>query len=161
MELLSEMYSTGPVGAIFVLPTGKAEIEAVRYLDTALRVTAPKAVLVNFVEQTAGVCQTRQEAGFESVNVQWQESLDFKNALRALDKIMTSTSKNVLVKYDQADQDEKENAHAQCQSKTYTYCDHFTISRIICFRNIFSIDNNFVRFRAAFTAAIVPTIVHT
>lgn len=138
MGLLSEMYSAGPIGAIFVLPTGNAEIEAARYLDTALRVAAPKALLVNFVEQTAGVCRTRQDAGFRSFNVQWQEGLDFKNALRALDKITTSASTDVLVKYDQTDKDEKENAHAQYQGTPIVVTSQFHISdrvailRIIC-----------------------------
>lgn len=122
VELLSEVYFLGPIGAVFVLPspnnTSKtSDVKAIQYLDTALRTTAPKAILVNFLRNSAGICQRRVDAGFQTFNVQWQQSLDFNCVFRALDKILNLKSKNVLIKDDKLNDSRKGNIHANYKSK--------------------------------------------
>lgn len=123
VELLSEVYFLGPIGAVFVLPSSNttsktSDIKAIQYLDTALRTTAPKAILVNFLRNSAGICQRRVDAGFQTFNVQWQQSLDFNCVFRALDKILNLKSKNVLIKDDKLNENRTGNIHANYKSKT-------------------------------------------
>nr|XP_023020295.1 fatty acid synthase-like [Leptinotarsa decemlineata] len=102
-ELLSEVYSIGPLHLVFTLPnkttgTRISDTKPVQYLDSALRTTAPKATVINFINSAAGICFSRAEAGFSTFNIQWQESLDMKDGISVLDAVLNSRVDNVLVK---------------------------------------------------------------
>jgi len=104
-ELLSEVYYLGPVGAIFVLPnknsaSKNSEIKAVHYLDAALKTTAPKALLINFLSSAAGVCQMRTDSGFPTYNIQWEDVLEFSDVLLTLDDILRLKAKDIFIKTD-------------------------------------------------------------
>ncbi|KAF2906137.1 hypothetical protein ILUMI_00041, partial [Ignelater luminosus] len=116
-ELLSEICSLGPLGAVFVLPNGNchsenSEIKAVQYLDSALKTTAPKALFINFIDNAAGICHLRADAGFPTHNVQWEKCLEFSDVLYALDNILKFELKDTLIK----DKQSKENTFESVQS---------------------------------------------
>lgn len=121
-ELLSEVYLLGPIHAVFVLP-GKsgaprvADIKPVQYIDAALRATAPKAIMVNFISNAAGLTHLRAEAGFSTYNVQWESKLDFADALYALDDILSYRITDILIKNDKVSDAEQESPQALFKSK--------------------------------------------
>lgn len=120
-ELLSEVYSLGPVHAVFVLPIRSdvskvSDIKPVHFIDTALRTTAPKAIFVNFIQSAAGICHLRSEAGFATYNVQWDSSLDFPDALYVLDDILSYKIDNVYIKNDKVSDAEQESTQALFKS---------------------------------------------
>ncbi|CAG9823792.1 unnamed protein product [Phaedon cochleariae] len=102
-EVLSEVYTLGPLHAVFTLPskgtgTRASDTKPVQYLDGALRTMAPKAVLVNFISSAAGICYNRADAGFLTYNVQWQKTSDIADGVSALDSVLSSKVSNVFVK---------------------------------------------------------------
>lgn len=126
IDLLSEVYKFGSIGAVFLLPSinvaiKSSEIKTVQYLDMALRSTAPKALLINFLRCSAGICQSRADAGFETFNVQWQQSLHFNNVISALGRILKWKSNNVVIKDDKLNDNEKENEQASAKRKLSLY----------------------------------------
>lgn len=122
VELLSEVYSLGPIHAVFILPLKANESKVgdtkhVQFLDLALRTTAPKAILVNFIESAAGICQIRNEASFTTYNIQWDSNLGFSDALYGLDEILSLKINNILVKNDKIADTEQESSQALFKSK--------------------------------------------
>lgn len=120
-ELLSEVYSSGPIHAVFVLPlkndaTKVSDIKPVHFIDMALRTTAPKAIFVNFIQSAAGICQLRAEAGFTTYNIQWDLSVDFSDALYGLDDILTYKIDNIFIKNDKVGDAEQESSQALFKS---------------------------------------------
>ncbi|KAF2883952.1 hypothetical protein ILUMI_22210 [Ignelater luminosus] len=104
-KLLSDISCLGPIGAVFVLPnkdysTKGAEIRTVQHLDCALKITAPKALFVNFVNNAAGVCHLRADAGFPTKNIQWEQCLEFPDVVCALDDVLKFASNDILIKDD-------------------------------------------------------------
>lgn len=121
LELLSEVYSLGPIQAVFILPpkaneSKVSDIKPVQFLDLALRTTAPKAIFVNFVQSGAGVGQLRNEAGFTTYNIQWDANLGFADALYGLDEILSLKISNILVKNDKIADTEQESSQALFKS---------------------------------------------
>ncbi|KAJ8961708.1 hypothetical protein NQ318_021308 [Aromia moschata] len=114
-ELLSEVYILGPIHAVFVLPnkasvSKSSDIKSVQYIDNVLRTTAPKALFVNFINSAAGICHARGEAGFCTYNIQWAKEMDIKDAISALDSVLSYKAKNVLVKSDKDSDAKQENS---------------------------------------------------
>ncbi|KAG5891273.1 hypothetical protein JTB14_019643 [Gonioctena quinquepunctata] len=108
-ELLSEVYTLAPVHLIITLPnktTGSksSDTKPVQYLDNALRTTAPKAVLVNFINSAAGICYMRAEAGFATCNIQVPKHSEISDGLSILDGVLSTKISNALVKKNQSDQ---------------------------------------------------------
>lgn len=118
LELLSEVYSLGPIHAVFILPlkVDDSKVSPVQFLDLALRTTAPKAILVNFVQSAAGIGQLRNEAGFSTYNIQWDSNLGFADALYGLDEILSLKINNILVKNDKIADTEQESSQALFKS---------------------------------------------
>lgn len=122
--LLSEVYFLGPIHAVFLLPNKTnmsrvSDIKHVQYIDQALRTTAPKALLVNFVSNAAGMCQFRAEAGFSTYNIQWQNDLDFSDSLNGLDNILTYKLQNILIKNDKISDSNQETTQSLFKSNIY------------------------------------------
>ncbi|KAK9878926.1 hypothetical protein WA026_003749 [Henosepilachna vigintioctopunctata] len=104
-ELLSEVYSLGTIHMVFLLPSKSNSARtndnrAAQCIDHALRTTAPKASLVNFITSAAGLAQSRSDAGFNTYNIQIDKGLDFADALYGLDTILSFKVKNILIKDD-------------------------------------------------------------
>lgn len=120
-ELLSEVYSLGPIHAVFILPLKTDDLKIgdtnpVHFIDLALRTTAPKAIFVNFVVSAAGICQLRSDAGFTTYNIQWDSNLDFTDALYSLDETLSFGINNILVKNDKVADAEQESSQALFKS---------------------------------------------
>lgn len=101
LELLSEVYFLGPIGAVFVLAGLTKDLQdkkLVLYLDLALRTTAPKASLVNFLKSSSSYCYTRRAVGFATFDIQCQKGVAFRDVVKALDDVFNSTSKDVLIR---------------------------------------------------------------
>lgn len=123
-ELLSEVYKLGPVHAVIVLPqkgtTARlSDTKPIHFIDVALRTTAPKATLVNFVHSAAGICQLRSEAGFITYNVQWDKSLEFVDALSRLDDILSYKLNNIFAKDDKVGDVDQESSQALFKSMKF------------------------------------------
>ncbi|RZB84952.1 fatty acid synthase, partial [Asbolus verrucosus] len=116
-ELLSELYSLGPIHCVFLLPNKNnssriSEIKSVQYIDNALRTAAPKAIFINFISNAAGICQFRAEANFPTYNIQWHKDLEFSEALCGLDEILSYKVKNILIKNNKISDTYQETAQA-------------------------------------------------
>lgn len=122
-ELLSEVYFLGPINAVFILPaksvasTKISDIKPVQYIDLALRTTAPKSLFVNFLNSAAGLCQLRAEAGFATHNIQWEDSLEFADAVYELDDILYKKIPSVFIKNDRITDADQESPQALFKSK--------------------------------------------
>lgn len=132
-ELLSDMYSLGPIHAVFVLPlkndaSKHSDTKPVHFIDLALRTTAPKAIFVNFIPSAAGICQLRNDAGFSTYNVQWDPSLEFADALYSLDDILSYKISNVLVKNDKVGDAEQESTQALFKSSGSPFKTHLFVT---------------------------------
>lgn len=120
-ELLSEVYFLGAIHAVFILPTKGAstkisDIKPVQYLDLTLRTTAPKALFVNFMSTAAGLSQLRAEAGFPTHNIQWENSLEFSDAIYELDDILYKRIGDVFIKNDRISDADQESPQALFKS---------------------------------------------
>lgn len=121
-DLLNEVLTLGPIQTVYLLPnknnTFKAsELKFLQYIDMALRNIAPKASIINFVNNAAGVFQTRSDAGYPTHNVQWQSTLDFHKALSVLDHILNITSNNIFIKDENVSDSEQETKQVLYKSK--------------------------------------------
>lgn len=96
--LLSEVYFLGPIGAVFLLPDLTKDKKLVLHMDLALRTTAPKASLMNFLKNSSGYCYTRRAVGFATFDIQCQKGVAFRDVLKALDDVLNSTSNDVLIR---------------------------------------------------------------
>lgn len=124
-ELLSEVYFLGPINAVFILPakssaTKISDTKPVQYIDLALRTTAPKALFINFLYSAAGLAHLRAEAGFATHNIQWEESLEFPDAVYELDDILYKKVPYVFIKNDRISDADQESPQALFKSKNLT-----------------------------------------
>lgn len=120
-ELVSEVYNLGPIHAVLMLPSKNtvskiSDIKPVQYIDNALRTSAPKALLVNFINNAAGLTQIRLDAGYQAYNIQWQKDLCFTDALYGLDQVLSFTPKNILIKNDKISDSNQETTQALFKS---------------------------------------------
>ncbi|KAH0814014.1 hypothetical protein GEV33_008777 [Tenebrio molitor] len=123
-ELLSEVYLLGPIHLVFLLPSKNngsrmSEVKSVQYIEHALRATAPKAVLVNFNKNAAGICELHSEASFLTYNVQWQKDLEFTEALSGVDEILSCKAKNIWLRDDGISDSDKETAQSLSKKLTH------------------------------------------
>lgn len=120
-EIISEVYFLGPIQSVYLLPnkngTHKAsDMKSLQYIDLALRSVAPKAFAVNFVENAVGLFQSRIDAGFPTYNIQWTNSLEFRNSLHVLDNILNMNLKNIFIKNDAVSDAEQDTNQALYKS---------------------------------------------
>ncbi|KAF2893821.1 hypothetical protein ILUMI_12358 [Ignelater luminosus] len=116
-KLLSEVCCRGTIGAVFVLPneecsTKIVQIKTVQHLDCALKTVAPKALLINFVNNAAGVCHLRADSGFPTKNIQWEKCLEFPDVMYGLDNALMFTHNDIFIK----DEKYKHNIEESVQS---------------------------------------------
>ncbi|KAB0802399.1 hypothetical protein PPYR_04585 [Photinus pyralis] len=113
--LLSEMYSLGEIQAVFTLPrvkAGESAVNAILNLESCLKSMAPKTQFINFVEDAAGICELRVNAGFPSHNIAWENLLKFPDVLKSLDLILTFKARNILIKSDRLKDVIQENSQS-------------------------------------------------
>lgn len=123
-ELLSEVYHFGPIHCVFLLPIKSndsriSKIKPIQYIDNALRTIAPKAILINFVNNAAGICQFRSEANFLSYHVQWHKDLEFSEVMYGLDEILSYNIKDILIKNDRVSDSHQETAQSLFKSNNF------------------------------------------
>ncbi|EEZ97866.2 fatty acid synthase [Tribolium castaneum] len=116
-ELLTEVYHLGPIHCVFSLPVKSndsriSKIKPIQYIDNALRTIAPKAILINFVNHAAGICQFRTEANFPSYHIQWHKDLDFGEIIYGLDEILTYNVRDILIKNDRVSDSHQETTQS-------------------------------------------------
>lgn len=96
-DLLNECQMFGDIHSVFLLPNEMEDVRFnyvrdIEYLDKALRIIAPKALFVNFVDPASTICQMRAEGGFKAFHVELSEAKELNEGLDALDEILNSTS---------------------------------------------------------------------
>lgn len=120
-ELLADVQILGRLHSVFALPQAKtlksSDLKTLQYIDTALRVAAPKAMFVSFVNETAGICQARADSGYLTYNVQWPKDSDFTEALSGLDNILALKVNNVFINNDKVSDSKQESTQALFKSK--------------------------------------------
>lgn len=120
-DLLADVQILGPLHSVFALPQSKtlksSDLKTLQYIDTALRVAAPKALFVSFVNEAAGICQARADSGYSTYNVQWPKDSDFTEALSGLDNILALKVNNVFINNDKVSDSKQESTQALFKSK--------------------------------------------
>lgn len=134
-EIISEVYFLGPIQSVYLLPNKNgsykaSDMKSLQYIDTALRSVAPKATAMNFVENAVGLFQSRIDAGFPTYNVQWTNSLEFRNSFHVLDNILNVNLKNIFIKNEAVSDSEQETNQALYKS---TFVGQFQIAFLISF----------------------------
>lgn len=96
-QLFSESYNIGPIDAVFLLPnkslsSRNANVNNIENLVKILNNIAPRASLISYLPEAAGVCQMRSEAGYRTYNIQLLQNGDIRDGLNALNHIVNLDS---------------------------------------------------------------------